>query len=130
MPPDPPSGSHLQHLRAPPTYITLATALFNAVYNSSIQVLSPSVKPLFFQALKDDPSLSGLLKKSLLKKMTTERCAKLMAVGMANNLDETWISEHPFILMVYLNQYFPNLTRWYVQNLVKSQWLRQNLFKS
>ena len=27
MPPDPPSGSRLQHLRAPPTYITLATAL-------------------------------------------------------------------------------------------------------
>jgi len=27
MPPDSPSGSRLQHLRAPPTYITLATAL-------------------------------------------------------------------------------------------------------
>ena len=49
--------------------------------------------------------------------MTTERCAKLIAVGMANNLDETWIAEHPVLLMVYLNQYFPNLTRWYVQNL-------------
>ena len=27
MPPDPPNGSRLQHLRVPPTYITLATAL-------------------------------------------------------------------------------------------------------
>ncbi|XP_074612714.1 dehydrogenase/reductase SDR family member 7-like isoform X2 [Acropora palmata] len=62
--------------------------------------------------LKDEPSLSGLLKKNILKKMTTERCAKLMVVGMANNLDETWISEHPVLLIYYMNQYFPNLTRW------------------
>ncbi|KAK2572435.1 Dehydrogenase/reductase SDR family member 7, partial [Acropora cervicornis] len=45
------------------------------------------------------PSLSGFSKKNILKKMTTERCAKLMVVGMANNLDETWISEHPVLLM-------------------------------
>ncbi|XP_067036797.1 dehydrogenase/reductase SDR family member 7-like [Acropora muricata] len=64
------------------------------------------------KALKDEPSLSGLLKKNVLKKMTTERCAKLMVVGMANNLDETWISEHPVLIIYYMNQYFPNLTRW------------------
>lgn len=46
--------------------------------------------------------------------MSTERCAKLMAIGMANNLDEVWISENPSLLMVYLNQYLPNLFRWYV----------------
>ena len=46
--------------------------------------------------------------------MTTERCATLMAVGMANNLDEVWISENPVLLMVYLDQYFPNFFRWYV----------------
>ncbi|XP_074613315.1 dehydrogenase/reductase SDR family member 7-like [Acropora palmata] len=68
------------------------------------------------KAVKDEPSLSGLLKKKFLKWMTTERCAKLMAVGMANNLDETWISEHPFLLIVYLHQYFPNLARWISKN--------------
>ena len=46
--------------------------------------------------------------------MSTERCAKLMVVGMANDLDEVWISENPALLMVYLNQYFPNLAKWYV----------------
>ena len=46
--------------------------------------------------------------------MPTERCAKLMAVGMANKLDEIWISENPVLLKVYTNQYFPNLFRWYV----------------
>ena len=46
--------------------------------------------------------------------MPTERCAKLMAVSMANNLDEVWIADHPVLLNCYLNQYFPNLCRWYV----------------
>lgn len=46
--------------------------------------------------------------------MPTERCARLMAVSMANKLDEVWISEFPSLLNVYLNQYFPNLFRWYV----------------
>ena len=46
--------------------------------------------------------------------MSTNRCADLMAVGIANKLDEIWISENPFLLMTYMNQYFPNLFRWYV----------------
>lgn len=46
--------------------------------------------------------------------MSTERCAKLMAVGMANNLDETWISENPSLVITYISQYFPNFYRWYV----------------
>ena len=46
--------------------------------------------------------------------MSTERCAKLMVVSMANNLDEIWISENPALLMLYTKQYLPNLSRWYV----------------
>ena len=60
------------------------------------------------QKLKDPPDISGL------QLMSTERCVKLIAVSMANNLDEVWISSEPTLLMVYLNQYFPNLYRWYV----------------
>ena len=60
------------------------------------------------QELKDAPNLPEP------KRMSTERCAKLMAIGMANNLDEVWIAENPSLLMVYLNQYLPNLFRWYV----------------
>ncbi|XP_022802167.1 dehydrogenase/reductase SDR family member 7-like [Stylophora pistillata] len=47
------------------------------------------------------------------RKMPTERCAKLMLVGMANNLDELWISENPMLLMTYANQYFPTVFRWF-----------------
>jgi len=37
-----------------------------------------------------------------------------MVIGMANNLDEVWISVDPFLPMLYTNQYLPNLYRWYV----------------
>ncbi|XP_020614195.1 dehydrogenase/reductase SDR family member 7-like isoform X2 [Orbicella faveolata] len=58
------------------------------------------------EKFKDPPDISGL------QLMSTERCAELMVVSMANNLDEVWISSEPGLLMVYLNQYFPNLYRW------------------
>lgn len=45
--------------------------------------------------------------------MPTERCARLMAVGMANNLDEIWISENPMLMIFYAAQYFPNFFRWF-----------------
>ncbi|XP_068742547.1 dynactin subunit 1-like [Montipora capricornis] len=63
--------------------------------------------------LKEIPSFSGFWKAvKAFKKMPTERCAKLMVVGMANNLDELWIAEYPVLLAYYMNQYLPNLTRW------------------
>ena len=51
--------------------------------------------------------------------MPTERCAKLMVVSMANNLDEVWIAEHPVLFFYYLSQYFPNLFKWYVRICLK-----------
>ena len=61
------------------------------------------------QKLKDPLDLSQVL-----EVMLTERCAKLMAVSMANNLDEVWISTQPALLMVYFKQYLPDFFRWYV----------------
>lgn len=46
--------------------------------------------------------------------MPTERCAKLMVVGMVNNLDEIWISENPMLLGTYIKEYFPILYKWCV----------------
>ena len=42
---------------------------------------------------------------SAMEKMPTERWARLMAVSMANNLEESWISEHP----TQMFQYFPTI---------------------
>ena len=64
-----------------------------------------------FQPL-DALVLSNVMKS--LPLMSTERCAKLMAVSMANNLDEVWIANHSALVPPYLNQYFPNFFRWYV----------------
>ena len=61
--------------------------------------------------------------------MSTERCAKLMVVSMANNLDEVWISDNPALLMLYTKQYLPNLSRWYVLlNVTKLFLWRQQLW--
>lgn len=45
-------------------------------------------------------------------RMSTERCAYLSAVAIANQLDEAWISLNPELSYVYLNQYFPAAIKW------------------
>ncbi len=43
--------------------------------------------------------------------MPTERCAYLIAKGMALGVDEMWISEQPYLAMTYVSQYAPWLAR-------------------
>ena len=45
------------------------------------------------------------------RRVSTERCAELMAVAMANKLGEVWISNHPTLLFAYLAQYTPDLVK-------------------
>jgi len=45
------------------------------------------------------------------KRIPTQRCAELCAIAIANKLDEVWIAYHPVLLLTYLNQYCPNLTK-------------------
>ncbi|XP_022240652.1 dehydrogenase/reductase SDR family member 7-like isoform X2 [Limulus polyphemus] len=45
------------------------------------------------------------------KRMSTSRCAQLMAVALANNLDEVWISLQPSLSICYLSQYMPTVFR-------------------
>jgi dehydrogenase/reductase SDR family protein 7 len=47
------------------------------------------------------------------RKMPTARCTALILKGLHHNLEEMWISEHPFLLFTYLAQYFPGVARWY-----------------
>jgi len=63
----------------------------------------------FTENIDEEPKVS---EKRALDVMSTERCAKLMVVGMTNNLDEVWITENLPLLMLYMNQYLPNLFRW------------------
>ena len=51
-------------------------------------------------------------------RVSAERCAQLIAIAMANKLHEVWISKHLILLFVYMFQYFPNLSNWYVLGLL------------
>ena len=46
------------------------------------------------------------------KRMSTERCAELMTVAIANELYEAWISQNPHLMFAYCAQYIPTTFRW------------------
>ncbi|ELT96525.1 hypothetical protein CAPTEDRAFT_143106 [Capitella teleta] len=48
------------------------------------------------------------------KRVTTQRCAALMATAIANQMDEVWITRQPLLLLTYFAQYFPSICRWFV----------------
>ena len=48
------------------------------------------------------------------RKQETHRFAELMAVSMAANIPETWICIQPYLLYVYLAQYFPTIIRSFI----------------
>ena len=45
-------------------------------------------------------------------RMSTQRCAYLMVVAMANRLHEVWISPNPVLLFTYLSQFMPATAKW------------------
>lgn len=47
-------------------------------------------------------------------KLTTERCATLMGVAIANRLHEVWVCKSIVLQLMYLRMYYPNLGILYV----------------
>ena len=45
-------------------------------------------------------------------RVTSKRCAHLIAVAMANQLSEVWIANHPILLFIFVTQYAPVFARW------------------
>ena len=45
------------------------------------------------------------------KRMATQRCAALMAISIANKLDEVWVSPQPVLSLAYVMQYAPTIGR-------------------
>ena len=45
-------------------------------------------------------------------RISSSRCAHLIAVAMANKLEEVWISKNPVLFFTYMNQYAPTIARW------------------
>lgn len=46
------------------------------------------------------------------KQMKTSRCARLMAIAMANNVNEAWICMQPILSCYYIAQYLPYASKW------------------
>ena len=46
------------------------------------------------------------------KRLTTERCAQLCSIAIANKLSEAWVCLQPVLLFVYLAQYCPSTYIW------------------
>lgn len=46
-------------------------------------------------------------------RMQVDRCAYLMAVAIANKLNEAWMSNQPELSYVYFNQYMPTFAKWW-----------------
>lgn len=73
----------------------------------------PVVSEIIDRAYTDklDKKWNGSHENHNKKRMPTSRCAYLMAIAMANKLDEVWISRQPFLLYYYAQQYLPSVTR-------------------
>ncbi|KAH9492895.1 Dehydrogenase/reductase SDR member 7 [Bulinus truncatus] len=51
------------------------------------------------------------------KRMSTERCAYLSCVAIANKMYEVWISQQPILLLTYLFIFFPDFGKWFSAKL-------------
>ena len=56
----------------------------------------------------------GEIRNEQMKRMSTKRCAELMAVGIANQLPEIWVALQPILFFQYINQYMPAIFSWWV----------------
>lgn len=54
-------------------------------------------------------------------RMATDRCAYLMAVAIANKIDQAWIAIQPVLLLHYLIAYLPQFTRKLFPRLVSME---------
>jgi len=55
-------------------------------------------------------------------KISAERCAALMGVAIANELDEVWIAKASSLQLAYLYYCFPNFMKWYVLHIAFSSY--------
>ncbi|ESO90160.1 hypothetical protein LOTGIDRAFT_218247 [Lottia gigantea] len=83
-------------------------------YNIDITMVCPG--PVFSNILstafteEKDKEFGGTMSPTD-KRVTTDRCASLMAVAVANKLDEVWIALQPILFFMYLFQYCPSIAR-------------------
>ncbi|GFR60965.1 dehydrogenase/reductase SDR family member [Elysia marginata] len=60
---------------------------------------------------------AGVQMEGFEKRMTSERCAYLSCVSIANNQYESWISPHPPLFLIYVVQMLPDLSKWLMRKI-------------
>jgi dehydrogenase/reductase SDR family protein 7 len=73
---------------------------------------TPYFKRHFGAAIGKAPDTSQDAGKKDPTRVTSERCAYLTIVALANRLDEVWISKNPILFFTYILQYCPNIGVW------------------
>ncbi|KAF9611684.1 hypothetical protein IFM89_034867 [Coptis chinensis] len=54
---------------------------------------------------------------SVLKRVSSERCAELTVVAASHGLKEAWISDQPVLIIMYLIQYMPSIGYWIMDKI-------------
>lgn len=49
-----------------------------------------------------------------MRRMKTDRCSQLMMTAIVNQVDEAWICVQPILILYYMSQYAPSITRWFI----------------
>ncbi|RWS01004.1 dehydrogenase/reductase SDR family member 7-like protein [Dinothrombium tinctorium] len=95
-------------------------------YFRGIRITMVCPGPVFSNVLKNaltgkPGEVFGVEHKPDSKRMPTRRCADLMTIAIANQLDEVWISDHPILAGFYAIQYFPSLTRLFMTKFMTKE---------
>ncbi|KAL4237768.1 Dehydrogenase/reductase SDR member 7 [Mactra antiquata] len=87
------------------------------MFSKNVYVTNICPGPVFSNLLQDcftdKPGQTvGASMKTGANRMSTDRCARLCTVAIANKMDEVWISKRHFLFLTYVNQYMPMLYKW------------------
>lgn len=94
--------SELSHRNIAVTMVCPGPVVSNIVENALREDFTrPAAKPY-----------DGTADRSYKVLMSTERCAALTVVAMANKLNEVWVARQPILLFYYMAQYMPGFTKW------------------
>ncbi|XP_055879659.1 dehydrogenase/reductase SDR family member 7-like isoform X3 [Biomphalaria glabrata] len=58
------------------------------------------------------------------KRMSTERCAYLSCVAIANRMYEVWVSQNPILFMTYITIFLPDVGKWLASKIGAKQFLK------
>ncbi|GFO13183.1 dehydrogenase/reductase sdr family member [Plakobranchus ocellatus] len=81
-------------------------------YNIDVTTICPGPIHSEFSTVQLTSSGKPLGRTTDFKRMSTERCAYLSCVAIANRMFESWISENPALLLMYFYQWFPTQFKW------------------